>query len=106
MPATRRPISLLAVNPSAVTESVRAIISESTAVSDVPTIGEHDRLRDSGLDSMGIVSMIVAIEETYQVVFPDEMLSWDALGTIASISAIIAQLISASHEAVPEKAAE
>jgi acyl carrier protein len=38
-------------------------------------------LVDLGLDSMGTVSLLVELEETFRVTFPDELLTSETFGT-------------------------
>jgi acyl carrier protein len=49
-------------------------------------------LRDLGLDSMGAVNLLLDLEQTFQVVFPDELLTEETFRSAASLSRALASL--------------
>ncbi|MBV9784220.1 MAG: acyl carrier protein [Acidisphaera sp.] len=65
---------------------------------DVPaaTLADDADLYAAGLDSLAIVNIMLAIEETFQVEFPDSLLSRQSFSSIASLERIIRQLQSES----------
>jgi acyl carrier protein len=55
-------------------------------------IGPGDKLRDLGLDSMREIELLFAIEDTYGVTLPDEMLTDSTFSTVGHLWATIEQL--------------
>ncbi|MEW1870489.1 MULTISPECIES: phosphopantetheine-binding protein [Streptomyces] len=53
-----------------------------------------DDLFEKGLDSVGVVALVVAAEETYGIVFPDEALDRETFRTPGSLWATICGLLS------------
>jgi acyl carrier protein len=50
-------------------------------------------LADLGLDSLGTVGLLVELEETFNVVIPDEFLSAEMFATPKSLWDVIDQLV-------------
>lgn len=50
------------------------------------------RLRDLGLDSMSVIELVLDIEETFEILFPDDMLVAETFETVMSLQAVVAQL--------------
>ena len=71
-------------------EQIRAVIA-STAKLPVPTggIGDSDSLHALGLTSMTTVSLMLALEDAFDVEFPDTLLSAQTFGSIAAIAAAL-----------------
>jgi acyl carrier protein len=59
---------------------------------DRPEIPMDARLEDLGLDSMGAINVLLDIEDTFDVSFPDEMLTEETFRTAASLLDAILQL--------------
>ncbi|MFF2536990.1 phosphopantetheine-binding protein [Streptomyces cyaneofuscatus] len=57
-----------------------------------PLSGETD-LWESGMDSLSSVSVIVAVEEEYDVEFPDELLTREVFSSAAAIAAAVRSLV-------------
>ncbi|MEV0232205.1 phosphopantetheine-binding protein [Nonomuraea sp. NPDC050786] len=57
-----------------------------------PVVSDLD-LREAGVDSLALVELLVSIEETYEVEFPDELLIGDTFRTPATLWAAIADLL-------------
>ncbi|WP_151717537.1 acyl carrier protein [Gemmobacter serpentinus] len=73
-----------------VKERVIAILAEQ-AVMDVGDIRQEDTLEDLGLDSLGLVESIFAIEEAFDIAVPFNANAPDASDfDISSVAAIIA----------------
>lgn len=81
-----------------VADRVRAIIAEQ-AVLNLDDVPPEARLADLGLDSLGLVEAIFAIEETFDVSVPfnanDPGQSGFDLSTVASVIAGVEALIAA-----------
>lgn len=52
-------------------------------------LGPEDRLSDFGLDSMGTVGLLIAMEDTFSVSIPDELLATTTFDTPASLRQVI-----------------
>lgn len=55
-------------------------------------ISEDQDLREIGLDSMNMISLLLDIEEQFSIVVPDELLTSDSFSTIKKISGIVESL--------------
>ncbi len=64
-------------------QKLKAFIFEELIFSDDPdAFGEDDDLLEAGLDSMGIMRLVMFIEETFGVTLPDDELEPDNLRTL------------------------
>ncbi len=61
------------------------IFEELVQVDDVTLFAEQDDLLDAGLDSMGIMRLVLFIEEELGVSLPDEEIEPDNIQTLESI---------------------
>ncbi|GGM89383.1 hypothetical protein GCM10011609_27810 [Lentzea pudingi] len=50
-------------------------------------------LADRGLDSIGTINLLVALEDEFDVVFPDELLAATTFETPGALWAVLASLI-------------
>jgi acyl carrier protein len=57
-------------------------------------------LRGAGVDSLALIELLVAFEEAYQVVFPDELITAETFRTAGSLWAAVAGLHQSSGERV------
>ena len=53
-------------------EKVKAIISEQLGVDEADVIMESSFIEDLGADSLDIVELVMALEEEFDIVIPDE----------------------------------
>ena len=60
---------------------------------DVGELGDESNLYDAGLTSQGSVTLMLALEERFDIEFPDRMLKRGAFASIASIRAGLGELI-------------
>jgi acyl carrier protein len=56
------------------------------------TLGDSDDLYDAGMTSHASVSVMLGLEEEFDIEFPDSMLTRSVFGSIASICAAIARM--------------
>ena len=49
-------------------------------------------LRDAGVDSLALIELLVSVEDTYDVEFPDELLVPETFRTPASLWSVISEL--------------
>lgn len=76
-----------------VSEKVRDIVAQHGRLS-VPAaqLADDSDLYEAGLTSLATVGLMLALEDGFDVEFPDSMLSRKTFGSIASLSAAVAQL--------------
>jgi acyl carrier protein len=55
-------------------------------------LGADDRLADLGLDSMGTVSLLIELEDAFEVSIPDELLTTATFDTPAALWKVIGGL--------------
>ncbi|MDF3290273.1 phosphopantetheine-binding protein [Streptomyces silvisoli] len=70
-------------------------------VDDDTPILPSDVLKDLGLDSMGTVTVIVEIEETFGVVFPDDDMSFETFTTMDSLWRTVSRLTDSCPDQQP-----
>ena len=77
--------------PSA--EAVREIVKEHGRLAvDIATLADDASLYEAGMTSHASVNVMLALEDTFDVEFPDEMLKRSVFESVASISSALAQL--------------
>ncbi len=81
------------MSASTLTDQIRGILAEHARMPvDPRTLSDRDDLYDSGMTSHASVQVMLALEEAFDVEFPDSMLTRSIFGSIASISGAIEQL--------------
>ncbi len=74
-------------------EVIRDILRQNEAMSAiVDTLSEDDDLFEKGLDSFGSVQLMLALEERFEVEFPDTLLNRRSFSTIRIIRETVAKL--------------
>lgn len=74
-------------------QDIREILGGIEALSPVAAqLGEDDNLFDKGLDSFGSVQLMLALEEQYDIEFPDHLLNRRSFSTIRIISETVSVL--------------
>jgi acyl carrier protein len=82
--------------PRAITDDIRAVLREHGRLAvDAETLGEQSNLFEAGLTSHASVTLMLALEERFEVEFPDRMLRRGAFTSIAAIRAGLEELIGA-----------
>jgi acyl carrier protein len=77
-------------------EDIRAILREHGRLAvDVASLGDESNLYEAGLTSHASVSVMLALEERFDVEFPERMLRRGAFASIAAIRAGLEELIGA-----------
>jgi acyl carrier protein len=61
-------------------------------------IPSDEPLSQLGLDSIGSISLLFDLEETFGIVFPDEALVPDTFSTAASVEAAVAGLLARAEQ--------
>ena len=68
-------------------ERIRATLAEHVHLAvDVAGLDDHDDLFQAGLTSHASVSLMLALEEEFDLEFPDELLRRDSFESIAAIA--------------------
>ena len=81
------------------TEQIRNILAKHARLSsDVTALTEDSDLYNSGLTSLTTVSLMLALEDQFNVEFPDTMLSRKTFQSIRSLSEAIATLQEQQNE--------
>jgi acyl carrier protein len=74
-------------------EDIRAIVKEHARLSvDVATLADDADLYQAGLTSHASVNLMLALEDKFEVEFPDRMLRRGVFGSLASIRSAIEEL--------------
>lgn len=87
--------SMNSSNPVIQNEDILAVISPHIPAGDgsqAITLASDSDLWDMGMDSLASVAVMVAVEETFDIEFPDEMLTRDIFTSAASIAAAVREL--------------
>ena len=78
---------------SNMSERIREILGEHARLPvDPTTLADNDDLYDAGMTSHASVQVMLALEEGFDVEFPDSMLTRNVFKSICSISAAICQI--------------
>jgi acyl carrier protein len=76
-----------------VSSTVREIVAEHGRLSvDVASLNDGDSLYEAGMTSHASVNVMLALEDAFDVEFPDEMLKRSVFESVASISEALTQL--------------
>lgn len=59
---------------------------------DIAELGDGDDLYAAGMTSHASVNLMVALEDEFEVEFPDEMLKREVFASVAAIEAALAQI--------------
>jgi len=79
-----------------ITDDIRAILSNYGRLAvDVASLAEQSNLYEAGLTSHASVTLMLALEERFNIEFPDRMLRRGAFASIATIRAGLEELIGA-----------
>ena len=74
-------------------EVIKDILRQNEAMSGlVDTLGENDDLFEKGLDSFGSVQLMLALEERFDVEFPDSLLNRRSFSSIRTIRETVTKL--------------
>jgi acyl carrier protein len=75
------------------TDAIRQIVQEHGRLPvDVTTLSEHDDLYQAGMTSHASVDVMLALEDHFDLEFPDRMLKRSVFESIAAIATAIEEL--------------
>ncbi|WP_353942631.1 phosphopantetheine-binding protein [Streptomyces sp. HUAS MG91] len=66
---------------------------------DADELGASDELAALGLDSMGVVQLLAALEEGYDLEFEDDALNQDTFATVGSLWRTVSEALPAGQHA-------
>jgi len=76
-----------------VSEQVRQIVAEHGRLAvDIETIEDDASLYEAGMTSHASVNVMLALEDAFDIEFPDEMLKRSVFESVAAIDAALTQL--------------
>ena len=82
-------------------ETIRALVAQHGRLSvDVSTLADDADLHYAGLTSLATVGLMLALEDHFQIEFPESMLSRKTFASLASIAEAVAELQAASPSPV------
>jgi acyl carrier protein len=74
-------------------DTIRALLTQSGRLTaDAATLPLDADLYKAGLTSHGSVTLMLAIEDAFDIEFPDELLTRDVFSSIGSIATAVASL--------------
>ena len=88
MPDTVAPIFI----DGPTSEAIRGLVGRHAPI-DTRGLGDADDLYDAGLSSLASVNLMLALEDAYDVEFPERMLRRTTFASIAAIRAALAELL-------------
>jgi acyl carrier protein len=75
------------------TDRVREVIAGHARLAvEVSTLADTDDLYRAGMTSHASVNLMLALEDEFEVTFPDAMLRRETFGSVAAISEAVAEL--------------
>lgn len=88
-------MSEIANTPSAEIEPIREILKQHGRLSvDVANLEEESDLYSAGLTSLATVGIMLALEDRFDIEFPESMLSRKTFKSLSSIAEAVANLAS------------
>jgi len=77
-----------------ISQTIRAILTEhGRLAADVATLSDQSDLFQAGLTSHGSVNLMLALEEHFEVEFPERMLRRRSFMSIAAIRSCLSELV-------------
>ena len=77
------------------TERIRSVLKAHGRLSvDVATLADGDELYQAGLTSLASVNVMLALEEAFDIEFPDRMLTRSVFESITAMRTAIGELVS------------
>ena len=77
---------------------LQEILRSHLPYSDSGELAETDELASLGLDSMGMVRLLAALEDGYDVDLPDDILNEETFATVGSLWRTLSGLVTSSDE--------
>ncbi len=75
---------------------IRAVLAEHARLAvDAATLGDDDDLYAAGMTSHASVTVMLALEDSFEVEFPESMLKKQTFGSVAAIRGALTELVPA-----------
>lgn len=74
-------------------QTVRAVLAEHAGLVDVASLGADDDLYALGMTSHASVNVMLALEDAFDVEFPDRLLRRETFGSVGAITAAVDELL-------------
>lgn len=75
-----------------VAEVRSVVLAHAELPADRAGISDDDDLWLAGMDSLSSVAVMVAVEESFDIEFPDEYLTREVFGSVAAIAAAVREI--------------
>jgi acyl carrier protein len=83
-----------------VNATIRKLLAETGRLSlDVSTLSDDQDLYAAGLSSFSTVQLMLAIEDSFDIEFPERMLNRRTFATIAALEAAVGAIVAQRHAA-------
>lgn len=80
--------------PTTVLSSIREVLREHAGLAaDVDSLSDTESLFDAGLSSMSTVNVMLALEDAFDVEFPEALLSRKTFESVESIAEAVSSLV-------------
>jgi acyl carrier protein len=74
-------------------ELIGGIVANMLAKKGCAPVARHDNLRFAGLSSLDIVTLMLAVEDTFELTFPQDRMTPENFRSIQAIEALVADLV-------------
>jgi acyl carrier protein len=76
-------------------DRIRQVIADRKVISvDIATLSDTDDLYEAGLSSFASIQFMLALEDAFDIEFPEKMLTRKTFSSVATIDQSIAQILS------------
>lgn len=75
-------------------DTIRRALSDVLNINDVSNLSMQDSLEDIGLDSINFVTLIVMLEDVFDIQISEDKLEYENFQTIEKILKVIGELLS------------
>jgi acyl carrier protein len=72
---------------------IGGIVASMLAKNGCAPVEPHENLRFAGLSSLDIVTLMLAVEDTFELTFPQDKMTPENFRSIQSIEALVADLV-------------
>lgn len=79
-------------------DKLQVILRSHLPYADSSELSDSDELAGLGLDSMGMVRLLAALEDSYDIELPDDILNEDTFATVGSLWRTLSVLVTSGDE--------
>lgn len=74
-------------------EEIRSLLKQNPMITcDVDKLSDDDNLYEAGLTSFASVQMMLALEDAFDIEFPEDMLTRRTFSSLANVAAAVSEL--------------